>query len=319
VLAACDAALHAADEDLRVERTSARRLVGRLCNLSQVAPELGPLLHGGYAVTEASWVAGGRRRLELDLTLRRGGTVHIDWTCLLTVAAEVLERNEGVAMAPRRVFPGRLRRGSLTSVTDASGDDGVGGYAFLAEAPGRVFVASEEWPDDVRSALAASADEHQAELRRSGISAAAPSLSMPAAELFGLITLPRMVARVVSVSRVFAVGDCAPAAGAVNALVSGNAQMRRLLDAARESGLEWLGVAVPREANQDADLLSHPERADEVIAGAEATGLAVVRLRPQEEDWQLLRAAIAEGAARRVRRRRRKRERPQSSAGGGSA
>ena len=94
--------------------------------------------------------------------------------------------------------------------------------------------------------------------------------------------------------------------------MSGNAQMRSLLDEARAAGLEWLGVHVPREANQDADILSHPKRAAEVVGAAEDAGLEVVRLRPQEADWALLRAAIAADAEGSRRRRRRKRARPKS-------
>merc|ERR1712046_515114 len=43
-------------------RARVRRLTGRLCNLSQIYPELLTHLHGGYALSEAAWWAGGRRR-----------------------------------------------------------------------------------------------------------------------------------------------------------------------------------------------------------------------------------------------------------------
>ena len=79
---------------------------------------------------------------------------------------------------------------------------------------------------------------------------------MPAAELFASIVLPRAVARAESTSLVYAVGDCEPAAFALDTLHSGNAQMRALLRAAGEAAWPWLLAQVPREANVDADTAS---------------------------------------------------------------
>jgi hypothetical protein len=311
VLATCEGALEAAEEELRVDRVGARRLVGRLCNLSQIAPELRQHLHGGYAVTEASWAAGGQRRYAHELTLARGSTAFVGWVALLQEASIIIEANEGAAMAPRLRFPGRNKLGSLTTLTDASrdekGDDGVGGFAFLAGAPRRVFVFSEQWPADIREALAASADAAQAALRQSGSSSAAPALSMPAAELFGQLLLPRLVARVAEVRRVFAVSDCAPAVRAIDTLLSGKPQMRSLLEAARALGVAWLGVHVVRELNVDADRLSHPAGADAVVTDAVGAGLQPEVLRAEPEDWELLRAAVQAGNAVGGRHRKRKR------------
>eukprot|EP00965_Chrysotila_dentata_P046767 1552843-Pleurochrysis_carterae.AAC.1 len=62
---------------------------------------------------------------------------------------------------------------------------------------------------------------------------------------------------------VLSIGDCQPAAAAVNAATSGAAQMRKLL--ARACGLtsQWLAMAILREANGDADRLSHPAKMEE--------------------------------------------------------
>ena len=45
--------------DGSVMRARARRLVGRLCNLSQVEPSIRSHLHGGYTVSEARWPGTG--------------------------------------------------------------------------------------------------------------------------------------------------------------------------------------------------------------------------------------------------------------------
>ena len=59
----------------------------------------------------------------------------------------------------------------------------------------------------------------------------------------------------------------------------------------------WLGVAVRRDDNTDADLLSHPARAIEVTRRAAAAGLVVheLRLPPDAPEWQVLMAAAALG------------------------
>eukprot|EP00965_Chrysotila_dentata_P141355 4671889-Pleurochrysis_carterae.AAC.1 len=58
--------------------------------------------------------------------------------------------------------------GAITCTTDASGVDGVGGYAFTVDAPGEVWLVSEWWPADVATTLQRSAmpgAERQAEER----------------------------------------------------------------------------------------------------------------------------------------------------------
>ena len=90
-----------------------------------------------------------------------------------------------------------------------------------------------------------------------------------------------------------AVGDCAPAARALNLGASGSAQMRVLLRAACNTTRHWLGVAVPREWNLDADRLSHPTLYDEVEAEASAAGLHPERATVPKWAWDVLRAAMA--------------------------
>ena len=291
--ALCARTLEETRSTCRVDRPSAARLVGRLCNLSQVAPALQPLLVGGYRVTQAAWHSKGGHSASLKtLLLRRDSPAYDAWVALLERAPGILTDQGTVAMAPRRLFPGRRLAGTLASVTDASGDDGVGGFAWLAGAPRRVFVFSEPWPEAARLALAAAADEDEAELRRQGDASAAPHLSVPAAELFGSILLPTMVRREEMVQRAYSVSDAGAAVHALNSLRSGNGQMASLLQGARALSAALLGVHVLRTSNQDADRLSHPELAASVIAEATAAGFEVTRLRPRASDWAHLQLAI---------------------------
>ena len=304
-LAACAAALEAVRADGTVDRPSAARHVGRLCSLSQVCPALRPLLHGGYAVTQARGPRGPR------LHLREGSAAWRGWVALLEGAAEALETCRGVAMAPRRLLPGRDVLGSVTIVADASGDDGVGGYAWQACGEPTAIVVSEEWPPDIRAALAASADEHEAALRRGGTAGAAPFLPTAAAEVFGQLLLARAAAREFGrPAIVYGVCDCSSAVSALNELHGGSPHMAALARRAAACDWMWVGVAVPRGLNFDADRLSHPALVDEVIADGRAAGAAGRRVRvlPTSADWELLRDVIAEvgrGEGRPARRRRR--------------
>lgn len=312
IIAACDEALEAASR-LEVDRAKARRLTGRLCSLTQVDHRLRRHLHAGYRLVESSWVASGRRRAPPRLTLGAASAAKAEWVLLLETAKACLEENPGAAMAPRRTFPSIDRPGSLVTITDASGDDGVGGYALLADAPHEVFLVSEEWPSDLAAALRASADEAEAALRRQSSGAAAPHLPMPAAELGGQLLVAQLAAREADrrrlrVRRVVAVGDCAPATRTLDALHSGGGSphMRALAVAAEGEPWEWLSVNVPREANSDADRLSHPRLAGDVQAEVEASRLIATRLRPTEADWAALRAAVAAGSVTAKRRRYRR-------------
>ena len=97
--------------------------MGRLCNMAQVLPELKAALHGGYAVTKATWHAGGRRRRLPKMALRVGSACERNWSELITLATELVDGNEGVPLAAERDFPPRSAAGALTVVTDASGED----------------------------------------------------------------------------------------------------------------------------------------------------------------------------------------------------
>lgn len=294
--------------DGRVDRRLAERLVGRLCNISQALPEIKCHLGGGYAVTRASWVVGGARRRPPQLQLRDGGPVQAEWLELLELADDVLDANEGVALAPERHFPARDTPGAITVVTDASGVDGVGGYALDPAKPGEAWLVSAVWPADVQAALDRSA-RPQAE-RSQAADDAEGRLSMPAAETFGQWAVAQAHAESTGLipTAITAVGDCDPAAAAINAAASGRPQMRRLLRGARELCSQWLAVSIPRECNLDADRLSHPALLEEVRRDARARGVEthVVPIPPR--CWAVLRAAIAAEASTRQTRTARKRK-----------
>ena len=274
-----------------VEVAEAKRLVGRLVNLSQIMPELKQWLHGGYAVTSVGWTSGGRRRAPTQLQLAPNGLAHTEWAELLDVAVDLLEVNEGVPAAPRTIFASDTELGSALCVTDASGDDGVGGFVFLADRPREVWLVSESWPDDIKRARAC-ADEKTAERVR-GVEGA---LSMPAAEMFGAWAVPAAAAQAAGWSyghlqSILAVGDCAPVGAAIDSGCSGSAQIRRLLRASRALCQQWLGVDVPREANRDADRLSHPKMLEGVLEDARKAGLLAHVARVPEAAWDVLREA----------------------------
>ena len=92
-----------------------------------------------------------------------------------------------------------------------------------------------------------------------------------------------------------AVGDCQPAAAALNRASSGAAVMRDTLAAARGCVQQWLGVQVPRTLNTLADLLSHPSRLHEALAAIAELGLTPVlaALPPRHRCWAALRASLA--------------------------
>ena len=291
--------------DGRADRKPAERLVGRLCNISQALPEIKGHLGGGYAIIHSSWEVGGVRRRPPQLQLRRGGGVQTEWLELLDLAEDVLEANEGVALAPEECFPERELPGAITVVTDASGVDGVGGYALDPARPGEAWLASETWPADVQAALDRS-QRPQAERERAP-DAAEGRLSMPAAEAFGQWAVAQAYAECTGMvpTAITAVGDCDSAAAALNAAASGRAQMRQLLHGARALCQQWLGVSIPREFNLDADRLSHPARLDEVRRDALAAGVETHVVPIPPGCWAVLRAAIAaEASTRRAARKR---------------
>ena len=279
----------AASPGLSADRPAADTLVGRAVNLSQVFPELNSVLHGGYAVTQSGWRVGGRMSRPRRLAFRDGSSAHGAWVGFLDALTELVQTNAGVSIAPERSFPPRHHPGSITVTSDASGIDGVGGYVFHAAYPHDVWIVSELWPADLLLALRAAAAGESGE----------PALSMPAAELFGSVAIASAVSAAIgsSPSAVHAITDCAPAASVINSTTSGIHQLRRIIRIARACAPLWLGIAIPREANVDADRLSHPHLYEEVAADAAAAGLRVHRVRIASDSglWDDLRAAAQLG------------------------
>ena len=116
-------------------------------------------------------------------------------------------------------------------------------------------------------------------------------LSMPAAELFATWATAEAAIVCKPATAVIAVGDCDPAAGAIDAASSGVAAVSELLTAMRARIKFWLGVSVPREWNLDAD------RLEEVLADARAAGLAPIVVEVPEWCWAVLRAATERARA----------------------
>ena len=276
-----------------LERKPIERLTGRLCNISQILPEIGAELHGGYRVANAR-ARGSARNLLTNVPLPPASTARRGLLRLCAVATDALEANSGIALAPARRFAAVGSSGVLTVTGDASGDidkgdAGVGGFAFHPDQPSLIYITSELWPPYVARALRESALEPHL---RSG----APRMSMPAAELFTSWALAEAAfdagAPRHATSAVVAVGDCQPAAGALNRASSPVGLIRSILAHARASIQQWLGVQVPRELNLDADVLSHPSRVLEVVDSIPAS-LTVVRAPVPAHCWLALEAAIA--------------------------
>ena len=279
-------------DDCFVDQWTARRSVGRLSNLAQVFPEVREYLHAGYRLIQP---VGGAWQLRSRMHIARRGEPRRDWLELMRAARGLLQANEGVPLLPRADFPAPHERGTLLVSSDASGDDGVGGYVFDEDEEGPfVWLVSAEWPPDVLEARRRDGQERAR--RRPG-----PVLPMPAAELFGAWGVLEAVAEARGkgggdrrVDAVIAVMDCEPAVGALNAACSGKREMAALLRAARGGAVrQWLGAATPREANRDADRLSHPSRLAEVRRSVRRAGLRGRSAEVPGRCWAALRAAIA--------------------------
>ena len=186
----------AVDAGESLSQAGVERLTGQLAHMSHVLPEMAPHLAGGYAVAAASVKRARcpRRSRVGTVRLRPGGRCQEAVRTMCDVASQLLSANEGVALAAAGRFAGVQDPGSLTTVTDASGEDGVGGYAFLPAAPRSVWVLADEWPPDVRAALAFAAQPRAERLSAQG----AAACSMPLAELFGPWALAAAVADHVS-------------------------------------------------------------------------------------------------------------------------
>ena len=72
---------------------------------------------------------------------------------MLAVARSVLERNGGAPLSSSRLPVGVGAVGAITFASDASGNDGVGGFAFVEGVPNTVFVVHDPWPGEILRAL----------------------------------------------------------------------------------------------------------------------------------------------------------------------
>ena len=120
---------------------------------------------------------------------------------------------------------------------------------------------------------------------------------MPFAELFAGWVVGREAARALGGTEfVLAVGDCAPAVGAMVAASSRTPQMR-VVTQQLHSGLLYQGCLVPREYNSDADICSHPTEAVAYFDRLEAEGYTLERghVAPSSHAWSVLRQALRMG------------------------
>ena len=164
------------------------------------------------------------------------------------------------AHACHAIHPTGTRLLEIDLEGNAIGDDGVGGWANLPELPDVVFLVSEKWPDDIAKGLAAG---FAVGPKVKG----APSLSMPAAEVFGQRAVPAAIAATIPLRACIAVGDCMPA---VRSISKGNSAARQIRETLRCGSdclpADCLAVHVRRELNTGADDLSHPHLIEEVKA-----------------------------------------------------
>jgi hypothetical protein len=274
--------------DLRV----IERLVGRLGYMVQIFAALRLWLAAGFALVRMRYRPrprdGARRaRRVAEVTLRQGGRRQRELLRLIDLAEVELRLNAGTPLAARLHFPAFGEPGSALIVTDASGVDGVGGYALSADAPRVVWLFSAWWPPKVRAALDMAS--RPLALREPD----AARFAMPAAEAFGMFAVARALDAVTPLSSVTAVGDCLPAARAFRAASSASAQVRHILQEAHRVTTQWLPVHVPRELNIDPDRLSHPSQFEAVASEVEAAGFTAVELVLDVRGWDVLSGAVA--------------------------
>ena len=278
-------------DGLPISLKALERLVGRLGNISQIYSALRLWLAAGYALIRIRYRVRAasnshRPRLVGFVTLRAGGRRERELLRLLDLAGNELLANAGVPLAARAVFPAFGEPGSALVVTDASGIDGVGGYAVAADVPGVVFLLSEWWPPNIKAAL-----EMVARPKADRVTGA-PRFAMPSAEAFGMFIVARALDAVTPLTSVTVVGDCMPAIRAFSAATSGSAQVRHILREAQLVTPQWLAAHVKRELNVDPDRLSHPLQCADVAAEVDATpDLRAVELTLDARGWEILEEA----------------------------
>ena len=291
IIAEANEASKAIRSGASVPRDLVERVVGRVCNISQICPALVEHLHSGYAVASAhSRVERGGHRAPLArVRVRADSAVGVGFLALLDGVVAALESGASVPLLFAPLFASTSDAGVLTITSDASGDDGVGGFAFVAGRPTEVWVVAGAWPADVRAALAYAAMPHSAKMA----AGPQPSLAMPAGELFGPFAVAMGVQEMgVSFESVISILDCKPAAEVLSSVRSRSAIMREVLALARGVSDSWLGAQLMRRFNTDADLLSHPPSVESVKAAARAAGLTVHGCDVPELAWSALRGAI---------------------------
>ena len=243
-----------------VSGRSVETWVGRLGHMSQIFPSL--LMHMDYAYRVAR---AGTKTIKGRVT-RTAPFVHIrgelanGFIQYCNAVLDEIGENNPRPLLPQACFPPPTSPLALIVVTDASGADGFGGFAYFASNPGRLLTFSEEWPARVKQALAnAGASSALARNAPDGL-----KLSMPCAELFGayaigeaalhnfteLYETAEALAAAPDVTHIYSVGDCSPAAAAITSYASHSAQMRTFTRQLFQSAAHYVGVCVPREHNQ---------------------------------------------------------------------
>jgi hypothetical protein len=285
------------EHSLPLDSSAIETFVGRAVHLSQIWPAVFPFLRGGYALalarTRPSAKSPHRRRIR-RLVLRPDGLRRREFADLLDIVDLHVREGRHVALACSTQVAAADGRRRLISSTDVSGVDGVGGFAFSAALPGIATLVSEKWPPDIQEAL------DEAARPRSERTQGAPTLSLPAAELFGMWAVPLAVVTYHEnpglAEEVTAIGDCDPAVFALERSASPTAVMNGIIKETLHLSEAWLPVSVPREWNQDADRLSHPGRLLDVLASLPLAMRQRAVLAPiPRHAWDVLRTLIGRG------------------------
>ena len=288
-----DVAAEAASPMHTVDVPRIAQVTGRLTAVSLHEPGLLGILHGGYSVIAAGMRAGRHHRMAQSIRMSEHSRATRELRALASEGLAIMEANLGIPLASPARAPHITAPGNFTDLTDASravSDDGVGGFGTLAELPHLIFVFSEPWPADVKAALDLMALPRAD--RPSLVGRA--TLSLPSAEAFGCWALPAAVSSVcrLPIRSVTAVGDCDPAAAAINKASSSVPQLRAILLHMRKLTTQWLGVSVPRDFNFDADRLSHPSQLSSILAELREARRDAVVVGIPDYVWDALREAM---------------------------
>jgi hypothetical protein len=289
----CDVAAEAATPMRSVDVPRIAQVTGRLTAISLHEPGLLGILHGGYSVVAAGMRAGRHHRTAQSIRMSEGSRATRELRAMAGVGLSIMEANLGIPLASPARAPHITAPGNCTGLTDASraaSDDGVGGFGTLAELPELIFIYSEPWPADVKAALDLLALPRAERPELVGRA----TLSLPSAETFGCWALPEAISSVcrLPILSVTAIGDCDPAAAAINKSSSRVPQLRAILLQMRRLTTQWLGVSVPRDFNFDADRLSHPSQLPSILAEIRVARREAVVVRIPDSLWAALRAAM---------------------------